>query len=83
MDIDNLVKMANRIGDFFEAMPDADEARTGIADHLQRFWERRMREEIVAHVDRGGEGLKPIVREAIARRRAQLAPQTVDGVNAA
>ncbi|HVJ60032.1 MAG TPA: formate dehydrogenase subunit delta, partial [Burkholderiaceae bacterium] len=29
MDIDNLVRMANRIGDFFEALPDADEARAG------------------------------------------------------
>ena len=76
MDIDNLVRMANRIGDFFEAMPDADEARNGIADHIQKFWERRMRAEIVAHVERGGEGLTPIVREAIVRRRAQLAPQT-------
>lgn len=74
MDVDNLVQMANRIGDFFEAMPDPAEARDGIADHLMRFWERRMREAIVAHVDaEGGRGLKPIVVEAIARRRAQLA----------
>lgn len=74
MDVDNLVKMANRIGDFFEAMPDPAEAREGIADHLARFWERRMREAIVAHVDaKGGAGLKPIVIEAILRRRERLA----------
>jgi formate dehydrogenase subunit delta len=73
MDIDNLIRMANRIGDFFEAMPDADEARTGIAQHLQRFWEPRMRSELVAHLDAGGESpLKPIVIEAIRRHRALL-----------
>jgi len=73
MDIDNLVRMANRIGDFFEAMPDADEARAGIAQHLQRFWEPRMRNELVAHLDTGeASSLKPIVSEAIRRHRALL-----------
>jgi formate dehydrogenase subunit delta len=67
VDIDNLVRMANRIGDFFEALPDADEARAGIATHLTRFWEPRMRAAIVAHVrEHDGAGLHPLVREAIA-----------------
>jgi formate dehydrogenase subunit delta len=74
MDIGNLVKMANRIGDFFAALPDANEARAGIAGHLQRFWAPRMRREIVAHVQRGGEGLSSIVREAIEANRETLAP---------
>jgi hypothetical protein len=43
MHIDNLVKMANQIGTFFEAMPDRDEALGDIASHLKRFWEPRMR----------------------------------------
>jgi len=74
MDIDNLVRMANRIGDFFAAMPDAQEARAGIAGHLQRFWDPRMRREIVAHVERGGEGLSAVVRDAIVAHRDKLAP---------
>ena len=75
MDIDNLVRMANRIGDFFAAMPDEQEARAGIAGHLQRFWEPRMRREIVEHVEqRGGAGLSPIVHEAIAASRDELLP---------
>ncbi len=74
MDTANLVKMANRIGDFFAALPDAAEARAGIAGHLQRFWEPRMRRQIVAHVERGGEGLSSIVREAIEANRQTLAP---------
>jgi formate dehydrogenase subunit delta len=75
MDIDNLVRMANRIGDFFEAMPDADEARDGIANHLRRFWEPRMRAEMLAYVDRtGGADLHPMVLEAIRKHRSTLQP---------
>jgi len=58
-------------------MPDAQEARAGIAGHLQRFWDPRMRREIVAHVEqRGGAGLDAIVREAIAANRDRLVPAT-------
>jgi formate dehydrogenase subunit delta len=74
MDTANLVKMANRIGEFFDALPDPQEARAGIAGHLQRFWEPRMRRAIVEHVDGGGAGLSPIVREAIAANRDALTP---------
>lgn len=69
MDVDNLVHMANRIADFFEAMPDHDEARQGVAQHLQRYWEPRMRRELVAHVQAGqGAGLHPLVLEAVRDR---------------
>jgi formate dehydrogenase subunit delta len=66
MDTQNLVNMANRIGDFFGAWPDRDQARNEIANHLRRFWEPRMRAQIRAHVrERGGEGLSGIVIEAV------------------
>lgn len=66
MDIDNLVHMANRIGEFFEAMPDRAEATAGIVQHLCRYWEPRMRRALQAHVDtRQGDGLSPIVLEAL------------------
>ena len=39
MDSANLVRMANRIGEFFEAMPERDEALQGIAEHIRKFWE--------------------------------------------
>ncbi|MGO4415058.1 formate dehydrogenase delta subunit [Cupriavidus sp. OV038] len=74
MHIDNLIKMANQIGGFFEAMPDRDEALADIASHLKRFWEPRMRRALLAHVDAtdGGEGLIPIVQAAVARHREKL-----------
>jgi formate dehydrogenase subunit delta len=66
MDIDNLVHMANRIAEFFEAMPDQAEAREGIAQHLQRYWEPRMRHELLAHVKANqGVGLRPLVLAAV------------------
>ncbi len=75
MDIGNLVHMANRIGEFFEAMPERDEAEREIAQHLRKFWEPRMRRELLAHVDTaGGDGLLAIVREAVQRHREALLP---------
>lgn len=69
MHADNLVRMANRIGQFFEAMPDRPEALEGIAQHIQRFWEPRMRRALRAHLaDESAlaeHPLLPIVREAL------------------
>jgi formate dehydrogenase subunit delta len=56
-------------------MPDPDEARDGIANHLKRFWEPRMRAEILAHVEKtGGAGLHPMVVEAIRKHLTNLRP---------
>ena len=38
----NLIKMANDIGAFFEAMPDQQQAAKDAASHIQKFWESRM-----------------------------------------
>lgn len=72
MHIDNLVHMANRIAEFFEAMPDHDEAREGVAQHLRRYWEPRMRRELLVHVQANqGAGLRPLALEAV-RDQAQF-----------
>lgn len=66
MKIEHLVTMANQIGDFFKSFPDQDEAKKDIAQHLMRFWAGSMRQQILAHVnDANGQGLEPIVRDAI------------------
>jgi formate dehydrogenase subunit delta len=66
--------MANQIGAFFSAEPDRAVALTGIAGHLKRFWDPRMRREILAWVDEhGGEGLSDLVAEAIRLHRDTLA----------
>jgi formate dehydrogenase subunit delta len=63
---DKLVYMANQIGKFF-AHQGEDKAVAGVADHLEKFWDPRMRASIVAHLDAGGNGLDPLVREAIKK----------------
>lgn len=72
MHADNLVRMVNQIGNFFEAMPDRSAALEEMAQHLRRFWEPRMREQLMAHVDASGDGLSDIAAEAIARHRTKI-----------
>lgn len=70
MDSQNLIRMANSIGDFFEAMPDEDEALEGVATHIRKFWEPRMRREFLAALDAGVPGVNDIVVRAIERHRS-------------
>jgi formate dehydrogenase subunit delta len=63
--VDKLVYMANQIGKFF-ASQGANAAVTGTASHIRQFWDPRMRAQIHAHLERGGAGLDPAVRAAIA-----------------
>ena len=76
MDADNLIRMVNRIGEFFEAQPDRDEALQGIAEHLRKFWDPRMRGQILQVLEQPGEAaqLRPLVREALQLHAAQLKP---------
>jgi formate dehydrogenase subunit delta len=63
-----LIYMANQIGQFFA--PQAhDKAVAGIANHLAKFWPPSMRKKIIYHLDQGGEGLDPLVKEAVQRMR--------------
>ncbi len=64
MSPDRLVYMANQIGTFFRSQGH-DKAVPGIADHIKKFWDPRMRKAIFAHLDAGGSGLDPNVREAL------------------
>lgn len=76
MEIARLVSMANNIGSFFEAEPDTAKGAKAVADHLKNFWEPRMRRQILAYLDTGhGEGLSPIVLQALRSFRQELAPR--------
>lgn len=67
MQTDTLIKMANQIGDFFEAEPDQAQAKKDIANHLNKFWTKDMRNQIAAHVQTSqGVGLHGQVISAIA-----------------
>jgi formate dehydrogenase subunit delta len=75
MNIDNLIHMANQIGEFFSAYPDRQEALDGIANHIRKFWEPRMRIRLLDALDsEQTPGLLPLVKEALAAHQASLRP---------
>jgi formate dehydrogenase subunit delta len=51
--------------DFGTPRSKSGKAVPGIADHIQKFWDPRMRKAIFAHLDHGGAGLDPDVRDAL------------------
>ena len=62
----NLVKMANQIGAFFEAMPDRERALRGISNHIVATWEPRMIRALHDHIDAGrATELSDVVRQAL------------------
>ena len=69
MSLDKLVYMANQISKFF-ASQGQELAVAGTADHIQKFWDPRMRTQILAHLEAGGQGLEPVVRIALERVKA-------------
>ncbi|WP_158938308.1 formate dehydrogenase subunit delta [Burkholderia sp. S171] len=76
MDVNSLVEMANQIGEFFDSMPDREEAVDGVADHIHRFWAPRMRIALLNGLDdpEVASELKPIVLEALTKHRVALTP---------
>ncbi|MCB2107942.1 MAG: formate dehydrogenase subunit delta [Rhodobacteraceae bacterium] len=69
MSPEKLTYMANQIGKFF-AHEGEEQAAHDIADHLRRFWDPRMRKDILAHLSAGGAGLDPAVRRALEELKA-------------
>lgn len=75
MDVSRLVYMANQIGAFFGSEAETSAAADRVADHIRRFWEPRMRKAILEWVDqRNGEGLQPLVLQALQKHRQKLQP---------
>ena len=65
MNIDRLVSMANDISNFFDGEVGEQEAHTSVALHISRYWDPRMRQQIIAHAAIGGEGLCKSALEAV------------------
>ena len=65
---DKLVYMANQIAKFMESKPH-DEGVTGLASHINDFWEPRMRRSLFEVLDAGGTGLRPLVLDAAPKIR--------------
>ena len=73
MDEIKLVHMANQIGAFFESMPDRQQALSDIAGHLKKFWDPRMRRELLQYVDvQGGTELSGVLQETVRMHRTSI-----------
>lgn len=68
---DTLVRMANDIGKFFRSQGE-ERAVSGIADHVMKFWEPRMKKQIFAHLDEGGAGLDPLTLKALQKLKTDM-----------
>ena len=71
MRIDRLVTMINDIAAFFAADPDPGAAARGVESHVSRFWDPRMRRQILEHYRGGGAGLSDVSRAALALLAAE------------
>jgi formate dehydrogenase subunit delta len=68
MSIEHLVRMANDIADYFHSEPDRGLAVAGVSNHMKKFWDPRMRRQILAHWrDQAGEGLSELALASVKR----------------
>jgi formate dehydrogenase subunit delta len=71
MDASKLVRMANQIGMFFRHEGE-EKAALSIKKHLKEFWDPRMRNEILVHLDSGGAGLDASSLKAVQMLKADV-----------
>ena len=66
MNLDLLIKMANQIGSFFATESQPGKAPADVALHLRRYWDPRMRAQIVTYYEeRQGAGLDDVAKDAV------------------
>lgn len=68
-----LVYMANQIATFFASQP-AEEAAEGVAQHINDFWDPRMRGRFFELAD-AGTNMSPLVVQALPKIRRPAASQ--------
>lgn len=66
---EKLAYMANQIAKFFDAQGE-DKAATGVADHIQKFWNPDMRRDFLAAAAKGNLDLHPAVKAALPLLKA-------------
>jgi formate dehydrogenase subunit delta len=75
MNIDHLIKMANEISSFWQGEVGEAAAAKEVATHLTRYWEPRMRAQIITYLqERHGAGLNDPALQAVQLLAAQAKP---------
>ncbi|MGX5802160.1 formate dehydrogenase subunit delta [Bradyrhizobium sp. Arg314] len=74
---EKLVRMANQIATFFHSKP-REEGIAGIAEHINKFWEPRMRRQFFEMLDAGTENFDELVIAASAKIKRPPTPEQAD-----
>ena len=72
MSAEKITRMANQIAQFMESKPHAEGVAL-LASHINDFWDPRMRRHLCQLRDAGGEGFRPLVRDAAGAIRRPAA----------
>lgn len=72
MSAEKITRMANQIAQFMESKPHA-EGVSLLAAHINDFWDPRMRRQLFELLDAGGEGFRPLVKDAAGAIRRPAA----------
>ena len=76
MQRDKLIYMAKQIATFCESSPRGARETANVADHINKFWEPRMRRKLFEKIEGGEtEGVHPLVLEAMADIRRPPPPE--------
>ena len=74
MNIDHMIKMANEISSFWQGEVGEAAAATEVATHLKRYWEPRMRAQMITYYEeRHGAGLNDVALKAVQLLATQAA----------
>lgn len=74
MSAEKITRMANQIAQFMETKPHAEGVAL-LASHINDFWDPRMRRQLFELLDAGGEGFRPLVRDAASAIRRPVVEQ--------
>jgi len=69
--INNLIKMVNQIAANICFQSSEQEAVVKIANHMQLFWAKSMKQDIIEYYRQDGEGLSELASQAVARLAGQ------------
>ena len=74
---EKLVRMANQIATFFHSKP-REEGIAGVAEHINKFWEPRMRRQFFEMLDAGTENFDELVIAASAKIKRPATSEQAD-----
>lgn len=66
---DKLVRMAQQIADNNSFTPDVGVVAAKVADHIQRFWDPRMKQQIIDYAAHPEAQLSEVVKKAVGQIR--------------